>query len=75
MSVSQPVLKASRQIEVGAIVEGASAEELLHGHTRMFHGRISGMEVIQAIIISVICREIVETIQDKIVIVRLVYAI
>jgi hypothetical protein len=33
------------------------------------------MEVIQTIIISVICRKVVETIQDKIVIVGLVYAI
>jgi hypothetical protein len=75
MPFDQPVLKTSRQIKVGAIVEGTSAEKFLHGHTRMFHGRISGMEVIQAIIISVICRKVVETIQDKIVIVGLVYAI
>jgi hypothetical protein len=75
MPFDQPVLKTSRQIKVGAIVESTSAEKFLHGHTRMFHGRISGMEVIQAIIISVICRKVVETIQDKIVIVGLVYAI
>jgi hypothetical protein len=75
MPADQPVLEASRQIKVGAIVEGTSAEEFLHSHTRMLHGRISGMEVVQSIIISVICRKVVETIQDKIVIVGFVYAI
>jgi hypothetical protein len=73
--VDLPVLKTSRQIKVRAVVESTSTEEFLHGHTRMFHGRISSMEVIKAIIIGIICRKIVDTVQNKIVIVGLVYAI
>jgi len=75
MSIDTPVLETSRQIKVCAVVEGASTEEFLHGHARMFHGRISSMIVIEAILVDVVCREVVDTIQYKIVIVGLVYAI
>lgn len=75
MTIDLPVLQTSRQVKVCAVVEGTPAEEFLHGHARMFHGRISSMVVIEAVFIDIICREVVDAIQNKIVIVGLVYAI
>lgn len=70
-----PVLKTSRQIKVGAVVETASTEEFLHSHTRMFKSRVPGMMMIEAIFVNIVCREIVDAIQNQIIIVGLVYAV